>query len=85
MNKQAPIKSIVYLQQDKRNRIEKLELNLAIKKIISETSINYWNKNMINKVFNNITELCMDIPIFLYSCTKEDDAVKYLKNRLEEF
>ena len=82
LNKKAPLKAIIYLSQAKTNSICKLETSSAIKKIISESSINFWNSNFLEKSISIITELSDNIPIYHLSCTKDKNAVIILENEL---
>lgn len=83
LNKRAKIKAIIYLQQGNENSCTSLPKSESIKKIISETSINFWNKHFLDKAIHLITDFCIEIPMYKYVCTKKEDAYHYLKQFLE--
>lgn len=81
-NEISDLKAVVVLRQAFENRIEKIEGRQAFQFLYSECSINYWNENYVNKMFQLLTELIEEIPIYLFCCTKEKDAVHYLYSEL---
>lgn len=83
LNQSAPIKAIIYLSQAPQNKISRIKPSESIKKIISETSINFWNREAVNHAISLISDLCLEVPLYAYACTKEKDAVTDLKNFLE--
>lgn len=78
----AELKAIIVLKQSPVNKIEKLDKSTAIKKLISETTINYWNSSFVNKVVDLINDLVEDVPVYEFACTKEEDAVEFLDSIL---
>lgn len=64
LNECAPIKSVIYLAQSLENSIEKLPLSQAIKKVMSEVSINFWNGDYVDKAVQIINDFCRDIDIY---------------------
>lgn len=84
LNEKAPIRAVAYLRQGTGNTITPLRGSDAVKKIISEVSINFWNQRFVNTAANLIESFCAEVPMVFYSCTKEKDAVETLKRYLEE-
>lgn len=82
LNKSAPLKAIIFLSQSKENSLQRLKASQAIKKLYSETTINNWNPDFIDKILNLFCQLVTEIPVYSYACTKEEDAVLYLKHEL---
>lgn len=82
LNKSVPIKAIVYLAQSPINEIRQIGLKEEIKKIISETTINYFNANFLNEAFDIIQDLACDVKMYELRCTKDKDAVECLENML---
>lgn len=84
LNQSTPIQAIVYLHQDKHNHIEILNQKEAIHHILSETTINYFNAEFVHQAIEVIEQLSSEIPVLDFWCTKDETAVQYLKNILEE-
>lgn len=77
------VKAIVYLQQWSKNNAIKISKKESIKKIISETTKNLWNQENIDKVVEVVENIAENIEMYEYHCTKYEDAVVYLKDKLE--
>jgi len=84
MNERAPIKAVIYLSQYEENIIKKLSISVAIKRLISETTINFWNTDFLNHVISLIEDFSCSIPIYHLSCKKDEDSVNTLFKILEE-
>ena len=84
LNQSTPIISIVYLHKYHGNVIEKMNQKNEIKKIISETTINFFNQEFIDKAFNIITDISKYLPMYELWCTKDKQAITCLKNKLQE-
>lgn len=82
VNTKVPLKAIIYLSQAKENSVKKVELSQYIRKIISETSINFWNDEFVNKMFDLISDMVINIPMVHLSCTKDERAVKIIEEKL---
>lgn len=77
------IKSIVVIRQGKDNKIKRLNEAEAFKLIYSETTINIWNKDFVDKICNIILKMIKEIPIYLFYCTNDARSVEVLKNKIE--
>lgn len=80
----SPIGAIVILRQGKINEIRKATKVEAFKYIYSETTVNIWNNEFINRTSNIIDGLINDVPIYMYYCLPDKSAVDKLKGVLEE-
>lgn len=83
-NKKAPISHIIILRQGKGNKLKRLSPREAFIKIYSETTIHTWDKEFQNNIVNMITDLVQHIPVYLYECLPNEDAVNFLKEKIEE-
>lgn len=83
-NKKAPISHIIILRQGKENKLKRLSPREAFIKIYSETTIHTWDKEFQNNIVNMITDLVQHIPVYLYECLPNEDAVNFLKEKIEE-
>lgn len=83
-NKKAPISRIIILRQGKENKLKRLSPREAFIKIYSETTIHTWDKEFQENIINMITDLVQNVPVYLYECLPNEDAVKFLKQKIEE-
>ena len=83
INDKVPISCIIVLRQGKENKIRKLSKKEAFVKIYSETIIKTWDKVYQNDIINTILNLLTDIPVYLYECLPNEEAVYFLKSKLE--
>lgn len=82
LNKKAPIKAIIYLGKSPENMIKRLDAAEAFRKLYSQSIVNRWNASDCLKISELLNSVCEKIPIYMYNCTKEKSAVKYLKKTL---
>lgn len=81
-NKSTTLAAIIVIRQHPENTIRKMSPPEAFRAIYSEVSVNRWNHDYVQEMINLILQLVSDIPVFLFQCTKEPDAVEALKNYL---
>lgn len=79
LNRTAPLKAIVYLDKAPENRIRRLKGFQPVNFVYSQAFVNRWNSADCRAISDMIIELAGSVPIFHYECTKEPDAVSYLK------
>lgn len=84
INEKHKLGSIVFLEKGNENSVNSLERGDAIKKIISQITINYWNKDFVNKAISLAENIVDNINIYELTCTPDIDAVKVLEKFLEE-
>lgn len=82
-NISKPLKAIIYLSQSKNNYIEKIEQKEMIKKLISETTINFFNQDYFNKAFDIINHISTSVEMYHLWCTKDINAIKCLEKVLK--
>lgn len=82
LNKSVPIKTIVYLGQSSENQIRLLSQKEEIKKLMSETTINYFNPQFLNDAFDIIQDISSNIKMYELLCTKDENAIVCLENML---
>lgn len=81
-NISKPLKAIIYLYQSPENHIEKLDQKNMIKKLISETTINFFNPNFLNSAFDIISDISKHISMYDFWCTKDINAIECLEKTL---
>ncbi|MDE6655973.1 MAG: hypothetical protein K2J85_03180, partial [Anaeroplasmataceae bacterium] len=76
----APLACIVFLYQEKENIVKRLEPHESMRLLLGQIeqpkkdSLDSWNK---------IVDKILELPIYYYGCTMEEEAVTTLKKRLE--
>lgn len=80
----SPIAAIVILRQGKKNEIRKATKIEAFKYLYSETTVNLWDEEFINRTSNIIEGLINEVPVYMYYCLPDKSAVDKLKGVLEE-
>ncbi|MDO4313157.1 MAG: hypothetical protein Q4C52_08735 [Eubacteriales bacterium] len=83
-NVTVPVRAIIYLSQAMENQIEEMDLKQRIKKLISEITINFFDRNFLETAMEMIAEIAEHVDMYHYSCTKEERAVDVLEDRLKE-
>lgn len=84
INRSIPISCIVYLHKSDVNTVKKINKKEAVKKLISETTINFFNQEFINNAFDIILDIAENLPVYELWCTKDKSALKCLENKLQE-
>lgn len=81
-NKQLPLKAVVCLSKGTENRLEKLSPVNAFMFLLGKFAYNTWDPTDVNAVTQLLTAIVESIPIYSYSCLKDESAVKYLSERI---
>ena len=50
--------------------------------IFSQIILNSWDAKFCEKAMDLVTEACLEIPVYVYQCTKETEAVDVLYQEL---
>lgn len=77
----APLSCIVFLYQAKDNHVERLSPKDAMRLLLGQ--IEPPRKDIVDS-WNQMIDLVLNLPIYFYGCTMEEDAVTTLKERLEK-
>lgn len=83
LNKKTPLSAIILLEKGLENKIERVDLK-GFNRVYSQMTVNPWNKEFCNKILDFTIDICTNVPVYIYTCTKEEDAVDYLYNYLVE-
>lgn len=78
-----PLKCIVMLSQGIENIPEKLSPLRAFQRMYPEVTISTWNVKNVDTSIALLNDLIRSVPVWHYSCTKEEAAVRVLKDALE--
>lgn len=75
---------IVVLEQGIRNEVQRLRPGRAISRLLGQTVMDCWNGVARTETIQLIIELLADIPVYLLSCTPDEQAVCLLERKLME-
>lgn len=81
-NEAYPIQAIVMLHQAKENEVQRLGIAEAMKKLMSQITINMWNAQFQIQAMDLIQQLVMEVPVFELGCNISEDAVGCLERVL---
>lgn len=84
INKTLPLKAIVVLQKSEKNMIEKLSAAQKVQALVSATELYPWDNKEVDMAFSISEKLIHQVPIIRLSCRADYDAVKLLKDYLED-
>lgn len=84
LNKKTPLGAIVFLKQGKDNKISIIDKKSAIKQLIGQITINYWNKDFVNKAISIAENVCDEVNIYELTCTPDIRAIETLEEMLKE-
>lgn len=71
----APIIGIFIIKQAKTNKIRQIKKE-ALLPLLTQTTINYWDSDFVNKVTNIYDGLLESVPIYELECTADKNAVE---------
>lgn len=77
-----PLGCIVVLRQGDRNRAERLRGARAISMLLPQLVLDEWDADIRVRAIELLMSLLEHIPVYLYICTKERDAVDDLEKKL---
>ena len=81
-NEAYPVKAVIFLGQAEENDGRRLRYFDAIKAMISQITVNGWNPQFVEKIWNLTEDFAAQIPVFEYGCNMEEAAVDTLENLL---
>lgn len=77
-----PVQAIVMLYQSETNQIRRLNKAEAVKKILSQTTINMWNEEFQMRALDLLEGLAEKVPVYELGCNQTEDAVSCLEKEL---
>ncbi len=81
-NKKYPVGAIVLLQQGEKFAIRKLAPLEAFVKLYPNVTINYWDKNYVERASTIIRDIISTVPILEFTCPLSELSVEYLEDYL---
>ena len=84
VNRGAPIRAVVMLDQGTTCRLTRLPVAAAFQRLYAQTTVNAWNPAYVQRVCTLLTQLAEEIPIYHLICTPDRRAVEILRDRLQQ-
>ena len=81
-NKLLPIKAIVCLSKGTENTLKKISPFNAFMFLLGKFAYNTWDTTDTNAITQILTDIVEKVPVYSYSCLKDESAVKYLSERI---
>lgn len=78
-----PLHCIVMLCQGKENIPVRVSPLQAFQMIYPEVTISNWNVNHVDTSIQLLDDLIQNVPVWHYSCTRDENAVRTLRNTLK--
>lgn len=82
-NKNMPVRAIICLSQGTENIIKKLSAFDGFIALLGQFSYNTWDKNAVNNVTALVSSVVENVPVYAYSCRKDETAVNFLEDFLK--
>lgn len=76
VNKKAPLKAIVLLEQSPINEIEKLSSEQAVRLLVARCYLPYFDEQLMSLALDNIGCIIKKIPVYLLKCRPDIEAVE---------
>ena len=83
-NDSAPVAAVVILQQAQESRIVRLRQAAAFRGIYSETTLHPWDMDFLNRLIDDLQDFLEQVPVYLLACRPDQEAVRLVKEQLEE-
>lgn len=82
INCSLPVRGIVFLRQEPENGGVRLYGLGAVKRLVSQITVNNWNPQAVERVWELSEHIAQDIPVYDYGCNMEPEAVDVLRKLL---
>lgn len=83
LNKTFPLKAIVILDKGPVNEFKRIDIK-GFSNVFSQVTVNPWDREFCEKAMDLVMDVCNEVPIYYYSCTKTQEAVEVLYREFVE-
>lgn len=81
-NKHLSLKAIVCLSKGTENSLEKISPPEAFMFLLGKFAYNTWDPADVNIITELLSSIVENVPVYSYSCLKDESAVNYLSERI---
>ena len=85
LNRSMPLRAIVLLSQGPQNMTYTIPFPAKVARLLEQTTINPWNREMLLAAQLFWMELCKEIPVIGLSCLPDEGAVDSLEKELKKY
>ncbi len=82
VNKQMPVKAIICPSKGNENALEKISPMAGFMFLLGKFAYRTWDSASVNSISDLLTAIVEAVPIYNYSCVKDESAVNYLAERI---
>lgn len=83
VNDKCKLYGIFFLKQGKTCSLRKLSVAEGFKQIYVGLTLNRWDRDYVNRACDLAQQLAVDIPTYEFTCTPDEEAVYFLKEKLQ--
>ena len=81
-NKEAPIGAILLLGKSPENRLRRLSMSEAFRRLLRELTVNTWDPTFMERCLSLLTCLVQEIPVYELQCRPDEGAVLLAKEAI---
>ena len=78
LNQSLPVRGIIFLRQELENGGAPLRDLGAVKRLVSQITVNHWNPQAVERVWELAEQMARDAAIYEYGCNMQPEAVTEL-------
>lgn len=83
-NNAGEIQAIILLEKGKENQAVRLRPGETLSRLYGEITVNRWNEVFVRQVLDMTVSIALEVPVYLYRCSKSEEAVSVLEKVLRE-
>ena len=83
-NDAGEIQAIILLEKGKENQAVRLRPGETLSRLYGEITVNRWNEVFVRQVLDMTVSIALEVPVYLYRCSKSEEAVSVLEKVLRE-
>lgn len=84
VNENVGITALVFLAQEKANRIRRLSPGAAFRRIYGGLTMYSWDREFVSRACDLAEALAQSVPCYEFGCVPDETAVRFLEARLKE-
>ena len=82
VNDRCKLSALLFLKQGKTCDLKLLSITEAFKRIYAGVTVNRWDSKYIEAICELIQQIVLEIPIYEFTCTPDENAVYFLQKNL---
>lgn len=82
LNRKVPLRAIAVLRQGRENCIRRIYGGEALRLLLSECSVNQWDKKGLEHILDVLLRLIQQVPVYYFACLPDASAVDVLEQTI---